>query len=119
MQVSRRAAIAAFVFVVAGAVAGVASSSSSRVSVASWYGPGLYGNRLACGGRLSPSTNGVAHKSLPCGTRLVVCFRGRCRRTVVVDRGPFVAGRELDLTAGLAASLRFAGVGVVHWYVAG
>ena len=41
-----------------------------RPALASWYGPGLYGNALGCGGRLSPGTIGVAHKSLPCGTKL-------------------------------------------------
>lgn len=69
-----------------------------RRAFASWYGPGLYGNNLACGGRLSTTTLGVAHKSLRCGTRLRLCFR-RCANVRVVDRGPFVAGREFDLTS--------------------
>ncbi len=84
--------------------------------VASWFGPGLYGNPLACGGTLTPSTNGVAHKSLPCGTRLTVCYRRRCARTRVVDRGPFVSGRTFDLAAGLARRLRFDGVHLVRWF---
>lgn len=87
---------------------------TGRTVMASWYGPGLYGNSLACGGRLSSSTVGVAHKYLPCGSSLRVCYRGRCVHTRVVDRGPFVAGRELDLTAGLAWRLRFSGVGAVY-----
>src|SRR4051812_3209956 len=41
-----------------------------RRALASWYGPGLYGGRLACGGRLSAGTLGVAHKTLPCGTKV-------------------------------------------------
>jgi rare lipoprotein A (peptidoglycan hydrolase) len=84
-------------------------------ALASWYGPGLYGNGLACGGTLRPSTNGVAHKTLACGTRLVVCYRKRCARTRVVDRGPYIAGRTFDLCAGLAKRLRFSGVDVVSW----
>lgn len=43
--------------------------------LASWYGPGLYGNRMACGGRLTTSTWGVAHKALPCGTRVLITER--------------------------------------------
>src|SRR5206468_12183409 len=39
-----------------------------RVRTATWYGPGLYGRRTACGERLGPGTLGVAHRSLPCGT---------------------------------------------------
>lgn len=100
-----------------GAGATSSSSSSSHSSLASWYGPGLYGNPLACGGRLSSSTFGIAHKTLPCGTSVVVCYGGRCRSARVVDRGPYVYGRELDLTAGLARSLGFAGVHRVSWYV--
>jgi hypothetical protein len=42
-----------------------------RVAV-SWYGPGLYGNKLSCGGRLTPGTLGVAHKTLPCGAHVTL-----------------------------------------------
>jgi rare lipoprotein A (peptidoglycan hydrolase) len=91
------------------------ATSSASVARASWYGPGLYGNHLACGGRLTPGTIGVAHKWLRCGTRLTICFRGRCARASVVDRGPYVYGREFDLTAGLAWRLRFSGVQTISW----
>jgi rare lipoprotein A len=81
-----------------------------RTSV-SWYGPGLYGNKLSCGGRLTPSTLGVAHKTLPCGTRVTLRRGHRVVRVKVVDRGPYVGGREFDLTAATRAKLRFGGVG--------
>src|SRR5215471_7928543 len=42
--------------------------SSMRTAGATWYGPGLYGNKTACGETLLPNTIGVAHRSLPCGT---------------------------------------------------
>ena len=51
-----------------------------REAQASWYGPGLYGGHLACGGRLSPGTLGVAHKSLPCGTKVTLRHHGRSVR---------------------------------------
>jgi rare lipoprotein A len=76
----------------------------------SWYGPGLYGNPLGCGGRLTTRTLGVAHKTLPCGTRVTLRYRGRTVRVPVVDRGPYVAGREFDLTAATRRRLRFEGV---------
>lgn len=78
-------------------------------AVASWYGPGLYGNQVACPPypRLTPGIIGVAHKTLRCGTLVTFRYRGRVRRARVIDRGPFVAGRDFDLTNGLRLSLRF------------
>jgi rare lipoprotein A len=84
-----------------------------RYAHASWYGPGLYGNHLGCGGRLGTSTLGVANKSLPCGTRLTLRHNGRSLRVRVIDRGPYVAGREYDLTAATARRLGFRGHGPI------
>ena len=84
-----------------------------RHAHASWYGPGLYGNPLACGGRLTTGTLGVAHKTLPCGTRVTIKRGRREIRVPVVDRGPFVGGREYDLTSATARRLGFSGVGTV------
>lgn len=84
-----------------------------RVANASWYGPGFYGNRTGCGGRLGYSQIGVAHKSLPCGTRVTFRHRGRTVTAPVIDRGPYVAGREYDLTAATARRLGFSGHGAI------
>ncbi len=84
-----------------------------RHALASWYGPGLYGGHLACGGRLSPGTLGVAHKSLPCGTLVTLRHRGRSVRVRVVDRGPYVGAREFDLTSATRTRLGFSGAGTV------
>jgi rare lipoprotein A len=84
-----------------------------RTAVASWYGPGLYGSHLGCGGVLSAGRLGVAHKSLPCGTRLTIRHGRRMVRVSVIDRGPYVAGREFDLTAATAHRLRFHGHGAI------
>ncbi len=84
-----------------------------RRALASWYGPGLYGNPLACGGRLSPGTIGVAHKTLPCGTKLTLRYRGRSVTTRVIDRGPYVGAREFDLTAATKQRLGFGSTGMV------
>lgn len=85
-----------------------------RRSYASYYGPGLYGGGLACGGTLSPSTVGVAHKTLPCGTKVAFYAGGRVVTARVIDRGPFVAGREWDLTAALKRKIGFGSTGPVH-----
>jgi rare lipoprotein A len=84
-----------------------------RATYASWYGPGLYGNRLACGGTLGAGTLGVAHKTLPCGTKVTLKRGRRTVRVPVVDRGPFVGGREYDLTARTAQRLGFRGHGTI------
>jgi rare lipoprotein A (peptidoglycan hydrolase) len=72
---------------------------------ATWYGPGLYGNRLACGGRLGRRTLGVAHKSLPCGTKVALKYHGRTVVVPVIDRGPYARGVSYDLTEATARRL--------------
>jgi rare lipoprotein A len=84
-----------------------------RSALASWYGPGLYGQRLGCGGTLSAGVLGVAHKSLPCGSRVTLRHGGRIVRVRVIDRGPYVGGREYDLTAATAQRLGFSGHGAI------
>ena len=84
-----------------------------RSALASWYGPGLYGGHLACGGTLTAGTVGVAHKSLPCGTRVVLRKGSRVVTARVVDRGPYVGAREFDLTAATKDRLGFDGAGTV------
>jgi rare lipoprotein A len=100
--------------------AGNASESSShrrlgklnvyRLAEASWYGGG---GELACGGELTSATMGVANKTLPCGTEVTLRYDGRTVRVDVIDRGPYVAGREFDLTEATKQALGFGGVGEV------
>ncbi len=84
-----------------------------RPAAASWYGPGLYGNTMACGGALTPATMGVAHKTLPCGTKLTLRYGDRSVDVRVVDRGPFAGNREFDLTSATRSALGFPDVGTV------
>lgn len=81
-----------------------------RLAEASWYGGG---GSLACGGQLTSSTLGVANKTLPCGTLVNLRYNGRSIRVPVIDRGPFVAGREFDLTEATKAALGFGDTGEV------
>jgi hypothetical protein len=80
-------------------------AAPGTVVIASWYGPGFYGNRTACGQLYTPEIVGVAHRTLPCGTMLELEFRGRIVVVPVIDRGPFIAGRTLDLSNATRASL--------------
>lgn len=82
-----------------------------RSAKATWYGPGLYGNRTACGKRLRPGTLGVAHKTLPCGTPVTFYRSGRFVTVPVIDRGPFRRGVAWDLTAAAARKLGMASTG--------
>ncbi len=84
-----------------------------RPALASWYGPGLYGNALGCGGTLQYGTIGVAHKYLPCGTKLTLKHGSHTVQARVIDRGPYSGAREYDLTQATAQKLHFSGVGVV------
>jgi rare lipoprotein A len=73
-----------------------------RPATATWYGPGFYGRRTACGVKLTRSLLGVAHKKHPCGTPIAISYRGRTITVPVVDRGPFARGVSWDLTAAAA-----------------
>jgi rare lipoprotein A len=105
--------------IVGGSAAGrSARSGRTRVNVyrpagASYYGPGLYGNSTACGQTLTPSTFGVANRTLPCGARVTLRHRGRTVTVPVIDRGPFSGGGEYDLTAATKARLGFGSTGTV------
>lgn len=82
-----------------------AAAPAGGTVIASWYGPGFYGNRTACGQLYTPEIVGVAHRTLPCGTMLELEFRGRVVTVPVIDRGPFIAGRTLDLSNATRAAL--------------
>jgi len=84
-----------------------------RPALASWYGPGFYGRRTACGGRMSATRLGVANKSLPCGSRVTLRYRGRSLTVPVIDRGPYVGAREFDLTVATKRRLGFGSTGRV------
>jgi rare lipoprotein A len=77
-------------------------------ALATWYGPGFYGNRTACGQRLTTETLGVAHRWLPCGTSVAVLYDGRTIMVPVIDRGPY-SSADWDLTQETAERLGFSG----------
>jgi rare lipoprotein A len=86
---------------------------SFRPAEASYYGPGLYGNGVACGGTLTPGKLGVANKTLPCGSKVTLRYHGKTVTVPVIDRGPFAGNREYDLTAATKAKLGFPSTGTV------
>ena len=76
-----------------------------RRAKVTWFGPGFYGRRTACGRRLTRAMLGVANKTLPCGTLVDLYHDGRTVTVPVIDRGPFRRGTNYDLTAATAQAL--------------
>jgi rare lipoprotein A len=74
-------------------------------SIATIYGPGLWGRRTACGEHLDRATLGVASRTVKCGTEVAVYYRGRELVVPVIDRGPYNSRAKWDLTEATAKAL--------------
>jgi rare lipoprotein A len=81
---------------------------------ASWYGAEHHNKRTASGQRFDMNKNTLAHRTLPFGTRvrLVNPANGKKAEGVVNDRGPFIKGRDVDVSYALAKQLGFIKKGV-------
>jgi peptidoglycan lytic transglycosylase len=84
-----------------------------RPSIATIYGPGMWGNNTACGKVLRRSTLGLANRTLPCGTPVAVYWHGRTLVVPVIDRGPYANGADWDLTMATAKALGMPGTETV------
>jgi rare lipoprotein A len=73
--------------------------------IATWFGPGFYGHKTACGQTLTPGVVGVANRTLPCGTLVKVTYSAHSITLPVLDRGPYSHIADWDLTAGAAQAL--------------
>jgi rare lipoprotein A len=79
--------------------------------LSSWYGPGLESNVTASGEIFNPYyEHTAAHPYLPMGTELEVCYAS-CTVVRVNDRGPYVGGRDLDLSQAAAEEIGLTAVG--------
>ena len=86
-------------------VAGKPATPVTKAQVATWFGPGFYGQKTACGQTMSPLIVGVASRTLPCGTLVLVNYKGHRLTVPVIDRGPYANGATWDLTSGAASAL--------------
>ena len=84
---------------------------TTLLMLASFYGPGFHGNLTASGSIYNQYAATAAHKSLPFGTKLSVCYK-TCEVVTITDRGPFIGARELDLSLGTADRIGMYDVGV-------
>lgn len=87
-----------------------------QTGLASWYGPGFYGRPTASGTTYTGADLTAAHRALPLGTKVRVTNLENGRRVVVVvdDRGPYIGGRVIDLSAAAAERLDMVRDGVVR-----
>jgi rare lipoprotein A len=84
---------------------GFAHTGITFAGIASWYGPGFAGNATANGEIFDPHAYTAASKELPFGTWLYVTYEGRGVIVRVNDRGPYIKGRILDLSAAAAQAI--------------
>jgi rare lipoprotein A (peptidoglycan hydrolase) len=90
----------------AGARKAVKSNAARGTQIATWFGPGFYGQQTACGQTMTKAIVGVASRTLPCGTLVLIAYRGRHLTVPVIDRGPYAHnGASWDLTWGAASAL--------------
>jgi len=93
----------------------VAPPLTTTTVVASYYGPGLYGNRTACGQTLTTTLQGVAHRTLPCATLVHLKYGANEVTVPVVDRGPAILSREFDLTYATKVALGCPDICTLSW----
>lgn len=83
-------------------------------TIASWYGAPYHGRRTANGEIYNMYSMTAAHRSLPFGTRVKVCNKSnnRCATVRINDRGPFIGGRDIDLSKAAADAIGLTSKGV-------
>lgn len=91
-------------------------ASAHTNAVASFYGFELEGQPTASGVPFEPLGYTAAHKTLPLGSKLTVCFES-CQVVTVTDRGPYVTGRDIDLSLGAARAIGLEPYGVAGVYI--
>lgn len=81
-------------------IPGEGAAPLERYLTASWYGTQFHGKQTSSGEVYNMYSYTAAHKTLPFGTKLRVTNteNGRSTQVLVNDRGPFVEGRDLDLS---------------------
>ena len=89
------------------------ASGETRPMLTSWYGPGFVGNLTANGEVYTAREFTAAHKELPFGTKLKVCYDS-CVTVRINDRGPYIGQRELDLSQAAAEAIGLIGPGVAN-----
>jgi rare lipoprotein A len=87
------------------------ASTVKDTMLSSWYGGYFHGRTTANGETYDMYGHTAAHKTLPFGTKLRVCYQG-CVDVRINDRGPYIGARELDLSYGAAQAIGLTHPGV-------
>ena len=92
------------------------SVGDTASGIASWYGPDFHGKKTSNGETYNMNAMTAAHKTLPMNTMVRVTNLGNGAQTTVRinDRGPFVAGRIIDLSKAAATSIGMIGTGTAR-----
>lgn len=82
-------------------------ANAGQRGTASYYGPGFHGRRTASGERFDRNAPTAAHRTLPLGTvaRVTNLENGESETVTINDRGPYVGGRVIDVSEGVADRL--------------
>jgi rare lipoprotein A (peptidoglycan hydrolase) len=103
-----------------GGVSSAPVAAIKKVALATWFGPGFYGQTTACGQTLTPAVVGVANRTLPCGTLVKFGYKGRAATLPVIDRGPYARnGAQWDLTTEAAHALGMTDTARLHTRIVG
>lgn len=92
------------------------TASIAQTMNASWYGPGFHGKKMANGKRFNMYAYTMAHKTMKLGTRVCVTslVNGKTHKAYVTDRGPYIKGRQADLSYALAKTMGILPKGTGH-----
>jgi peptidoglycan lytic transglycosylase len=95
-------------------VAPAGKPETTQVGTASWYGPGFHGRETASGETFDQHALTAAHRTLPLGTEATVTNleTGQSVQVTINDRGPYVPGRQLDLSQAAAQQIGLTKKGV-------
>jgi rare lipoprotein A len=104
---------------VGGTAAATPTGKIRPSAIATWFGPGFYGKKTACGQTLTPGVVGVANRTLPCGTLVKVTYSGHTLTVPVLDRGPYSHIADWDLTSGAASALGITETVRIHTRIVG
>jgi rare lipoprotein A len=88
--------------------------ATTQFGTASWYGPGFHGQETASGETFDQHALTAAHRTLPLGTEATVTNleTGQSVQVTINDRGPYVKGRQLDLSQAAAKQIGLTKKGV-------
>lgn len=93
-------------------VAAFLLAAPANASVASYYGGKFHGRKTANGERFDKHALTCAHRTYPFNTRLRITYHGKSAVCRVNDRGPFIVGRDIDLSERVARDIGMVRAGV-------